>query len=85
MPDAARIAPFIASWPGKNPLDSFVQDRNRKEIQALQEQLVSALYKQRHWEEQILFFRLSHLPPLALFNPSTKAKYWLRIWREGSG
>ena len=48
MPDAVRIAPSIASLPGMTPLDSFIQDRNRKEIQALQEQLVSALYKQRH-------------------------------------
>ena len=38
------------------PLDSFLQDRNRKSIQALEEQLIAALYQQRQWEEEIMLF-----------------------------
>jgi hypothetical protein len=52
MSEAFRITNLISDWSGKTPLDDFLDQT----INVLEEELVSALYKRRQLEEEILVF-----------------------------
>jgi hypothetical protein len=56
MSASLQKSPPIGEWSGKTPLEDFVTHRTRQTIEALEEQLVAALYQQRRWEEQIMTF-----------------------------
>ncbi len=56
MSASLHMAPPIAVQSVTTPLEDFVTHRTRQTIQALEEQLIAALYQQRHWEEQIMTF-----------------------------
>lgn len=52
MPEAFRITQSISAWSGKTPLDTFLDQT----IEALEEELVSAIYERRQLEEEILVY-----------------------------
>lgn len=61
----------IADCSGMTPLDSFVQHRTRQGLEALEGELVDALYQQRLWEDKILLFSpqlLAHTHVIQSFN-----------------
>jgi hypothetical protein len=74
MPASLQMAPPIAVWSGMTPLDSFLQDRNRKAIHEFEEQLVAALYQQRHWEEQIMLFSPQSSAPSDIIQAFNQSK-----------
>ena len=74
MPDPLHKSPPISSWSGMTPLDSFVQDRTENATMELEEQLVAALYQQRHWEEQIMTFSPQSSAPSDIIQSFNKSK-----------
>jgi hypothetical protein len=73
MTASLQKSPPIGEWSGKTPLEDFVTHRTRQTIEELEEELVAALYQQRHWEEQIMTFSPQSSAPSAViqfFNQS---------------
>jgi hypothetical protein len=56
MTTSLQRSPSIGEWSGKTPLEDFVTHRTRQTIEALEEELVEAIYQQREWEQQIISF-----------------------------
>ena len=74
MPASLQIAPPISAWSGMTPLEDFVTHRTRQSIKELEEQLVAALYQQRHWEEQIMTFSPQSSAPSNFIQSFTQSK-----------
>ena len=68
------MAPPISAWSGMTPLEDFIAHRTRQTIEALEEQLVAALYQQRHWEEQIMTFSPQSSAPSAIIQSFNQSK-----------
>jgi selenocysteine lyase/cysteine desulfurase len=63
MSASLQKSPPIGEWSGKTPLEDFVIHRTRQTIEALEEELVEAIYQQREWEQEIMSFNpQSHAP-----------------------
>ena len=74
MPGSLQKTPPIGPWSGMTPLEDFVYHKKRQIIEALDEELVVALYQQRHWEQKILSFSPQSAAPahiLQAFNASS--------------
>ena len=56
MTSLLQQSPPIGAWSGKTPLEDFVLHRTGISIKDLEEELVAAIYEQRHWEQEILCF-----------------------------
>ena len=56
MPLPLQKSPSIGELSGKTPLEDFVTHRTRQSIEALEEELVAAIYQQREWEQEIMSF-----------------------------
>ena len=70
MAKAFRIAQSISAWSGKTPLDTFLDQK----IKAMEEELVSALYKRRQLEEEILAFEPQSSAPSSLIKAFIQSK-----------
>lgn len=68
------MAPPISAWSGMTPLEDFITHRTRQTIEALEEQLVAALYQQRHWEEQIMTFSPQSSAPSDIIQSFNQSK-----------
>jgi hypothetical protein len=67
-------SPPIGEWSGKTPLEDFVTHRTRQTIETLEEELVAAIYQQRHWEEQIMTFSPQSSAPSYLIQSFNQSK-----------
>jgi hypothetical protein len=74
MSASLQKSPPIGEWSGKTPLEDFVTHRTRQTIEALEEQLVAALYQQRHWEQEIMSFNPQSDAPAHIVQSFTQSK-----------
>ena len=64
MKNSIHKSPSIGACSGKTPLEDFVDHRTSQTIEALEEELVAAIYQQREWEQEIMSFNpQSDAPP----------------------
>ena len=56
MPAPLQKSPSIGELSDKTPLEDFVTHRTRQTIEALEEELVAAIYQQRELEQEIMSF-----------------------------
>ena len=56
MKNSVQKSPSISACSGKTPLEDFVDHRTSQTIEALEEELVAAIYQQREWEQEIMSF-----------------------------
>ena len=74
MTTSLQRSPSIGEWSGKTPLEDFVTHRTRQTIDALEEELVEAIYQQREWEQQILSFNPQSVAPVHIVQSFTQSK-----------
>ena len=74
MSASLQKSPPNGEWSGKTPLEDFVTHRTRQTIEALEEELVDAIYQQREWEQQIMSFNPQSDAPAHVVQSFTKSK-----------
>jgi hypothetical protein len=74
MPAPLQKSPSISDLSGKTPLEDFVTHRTRQSIEALEEELISAIYQQREWEQQIMSFNPQSDAPAQIVQSFTQSK-----------
>ena len=74
MPAPLQKSPPISAWSGKTPLEDFVTHRTRQSIEALEEELIAAIYQQREWEQQIMSFNPQSDAPSHIVQSFTQSK-----------
>ncbi len=82
MSASLQKTPPNGEWSGKTPLEDFVTHRTRQTIEALEEELVAAIYQQREWEQEIISFNPQSDAPAHIvhsFNQSKLRQSKLRV------
>jgi hypothetical protein len=74
MPLPLQKSPSIGELSGKTPLEDFVTHRTRQSIEALEEELVAAIYQQREWEQEIMSFNPQSDAPSHIVQSFTQSK-----------
>lgn len=74
MPLPLQKSPSIGELSDKTPLEDFVTHRTRQTIEALEEELVAAIYQQREWEQEILSFNPQSDAPAGIVQSFTQSK-----------
>ncbi len=74
MTAAPQKSPPIGEWSGKTPLEDFVTHRTRQTIEALEEELVAAIYQQRDWEQEIMSFNPQSDAPAGIIQSFIQSK-----------
>jgi hypothetical protein len=67
-------SPSIVELSDKTPLEDFVTHRTRQNIEALEEELVDAIYQQREWEQEIMSFDPQSDAPAGIVQSFTQSK-----------
>ena len=74
MPLPLQKSPSISELTDKTPLEDFVTHRTRQSIEALEAELIAAIYQQREWEQQIMSFNPQSDAPSHIVQSFTQSK-----------
>ena len=74
MSVSLQKSPSISELSDKTPLDDFVTHRTRQTIEALEVELVEAIYQQRSWEQEIMSFNPQSDAPAHVVQSFIKSK-----------